>query len=147
MCCLAAAGVAAFLAVGTDARSEAAAASPLVGVWKGDIVRIHNGAIIGRNVLTLRIGSARVGVTFKGELQRPPACTAQFRISKRIAARTWGVGLPRTPAGDGVNCVLAGFSDGYTRDAFKFVLLDNQRLRVTGLSHGVRVQATLFHPK
>jgi hypothetical protein len=108
------------------------------------VLRIHNGAIIGRNVLTARIRSARVGAIFTGTLSRSPACSAQFRIAKRLAPKTWVVGIPRTPEGDGANCVLAGFSDVYTRDAFRFVPLDNRRLRVTGVSRGVRVQATLL---
>jgi hypothetical protein len=106
------------------------------------VVRVHEGAIIGRNVLTLRIGSARVGATFKAELPREPACTAQFRIAKRTPT-VWVAGVPRTPSGDGTDCVLAGFSDNYTENAFKLTLLDNRRLRVVGLSLGVRVQATL----
>jgi hypothetical protein len=126
-----------------------AGASPLLGVWRGDVVRVHEGAIIGRNVLTLRIGSARVGSTFAAELPRSPACTARFRISKRltIPPRVWVAGIPRSPSGDGRQCVLAGFWDGYTKDAFKLTLLDGRRLRVTGLSFGVRVQATLTHPR
>ena len=145
-CCVAVV-TALFLAAGAAAHSVRPGISPLLGAWRGDIVRIHNGAIIGRNVLTLRIGSARVGSMFKGELPRPPACTAQFRIAKRTDAKTWVVGLPRTLAGDGANCALAGFSDAYTKDAFKLILLDNRRLRLVGLSRGVRVQATLFHPR
>ena len=109
-------------------------------------MRIHDGAIIGRNVITLRIGSARVGATFKAELTRSPACTAGFRISKRITPTVWIAGIPRIPAGDAYACALAGFSDAYTVDAFKLTLQDGRRLRVTGLSRGVRVQATLFQP-
>src|SRR5687767_5809578 len=97
----------ALLSSGAAAHSERADASPLLGVWRGDVVRIHEGAIIGRNVLTLRIGSARVGSTFSGELPRAPACTAQFRISKRIIKpNSWIVGIPRAPSGDGRQCVL-----------------------------------------
>ena len=40
--------------------------------------------------------------------------------------------------------MLAGFNDAYTQDAFQLFLLDNRRLLLVGLSHGVRVQATLF---
>ena len=60
--------------------------SPLLGVWRGDVVRIYNGAIIRRNVLTLRIPSARVGSTFRGEIPSPPGCTATFRIAQRLPA-------------------------------------------------------------
>lgn len=115
-----------------------------MGVWKGDVVRVHEGAIIGRNALTLTVGSVRVGSTFKAELPRAPACTAPI---SRVAGRTptgWVAGIPRIPAGDGAQCVLAGFGDADTMNAFKLTLFDNRRLRVVGLSRGVRVQATLF---
>ena len=134
---------AAVLAAGASAQADRVGASPVLGVWKGDVVRVHEGAIIGRNVLTLRIGSARVGSTFIGELPRAPACAARFRIARRTST-AWIVGIPRTPSGEGTQCVLAGFSDGYTRDAFNLTLLDNRRLRLVGLSRGVRVQATLL---
>ena len=99
------------------------------------------------SALTLRIGSARVGATFNAELPLAPACTAQFRISKRLTPKTWVVGIPRTLGGDRTQCVLAHFTDLYTRDAFKLELLDTRRLRLVGLSRDVHVQATLFHPR
>lgn len=133
----------AVLTAGAAAYTDRAGASPVLGVWRGDVVRVHEGAIIGRNVLTLSIGSARVGATFAAELPLAPACTAQFRIAKRTAT-AWVVGIPRTPRGDGTLCVLAGFSDIYTQNAFKLTLLDSRRLRLVGLSRGVRIQATLF---
>ena len=37
--------------------------------------------------------------------------------------------------------------DGYAKNAFKLVLVDNRRLRLVGLSHDVRVQATLLRQK
>jgi hypothetical protein len=132
--------------MGASARTDRPEASPLVGVWKGDVVRVHQRAIIGRNVLTLRIGSARVGATFGAELPRAPACTARFRIAERTRI-AWIAGIPRTPSGEGTQCVLAGFTDIYTKNAFKLTLLDDRRLRVVGLSRGVRVQATLFRQK
>jgi hypothetical protein len=144
LCWVAVVAAASFLGAETAGRSQSAAVSPLVGVWRGDVVRVYNRAVIGRNVLRVAVGSARVGSTFRGELLLPPTCTAQFRIAKRTAPRTWVVGIPRIPSGGGAQCVLAGFSDAYTRDAFKFILLDSRRLRVTGLSRGVRVQATLI---
>jgi len=138
---------AAVLTAGAAAHTDRAGASPVLGVWKGDVVRIHEGAIIGRNILTLRIGSARVGATFKAELPRSPKCTARFRISKRLTPTAWVAGIPRSPAGKGAACVLAGFNDAYTPDAFQLFLLNNRRLLLVGLSQGVRVQATLFRQK
>ena len=84
---------------------------------------------------------------FNAELPLAPACTAQFRISKRLTPKTWVVGIPRTLGGEGTQCVLAHFTDLYTRDAFKLELLDTRRLRLVGLSRDVHVQATLFHPR
>lgn len=82
-CCLAFASAAA-VSAGAEASTDRANVSPLLGVWKGDVVRVNDGAVIGRNVLTIRIGSARVGAMFKGELPRSPACTAEFRITKKV---------------------------------------------------------------
>ena len=144
--CLAVAA-SAVVTAGAAAHTDRAGVPPLRGVWKGDVVRIHEGAIIGRNVLTLKIWSARVGATFKAELPRSPACTARFRITKRLAPTAWVAGIPRSPAGNGGACVLAGFNDAYTPDAFQLFLLDNRRLLLVGLSHGVRVQATLFRQR
>jgi hypothetical protein len=140
--CLALAS-AAVLGTGASAAPDRNGVSPLLGVWKGDVVRVDEGTIIGRNVLTLRIGSARVGATFKAELPREPACTAQFKISKRTPT-AWLAGIPRTPSGEGTNCGLAGVTDIYTKNAFTLTLLDNRRVRMMGLSRGVRVKATLF---
>jgi len=101
---------------------------------------------MGRNVMTTRIGSARIGATFTAELRRAPACTAQFRIARRTSA-AWTLGIPRNPAGDGATCVFAHFSNAYVENAFTLTLLDSRRLRLVGLNRGVRVQATLTRQK
>jgi hypothetical protein len=137
---------AATLGAAGHARSHAAAVSRLVGVWEGSIIRVRDETIVKRDVLALRIRHARVGATINGELRASPGCTLRFRISRRLPSSSWLVGILSPPSGDLDDCsIISNFNDGYTRDVFKLVLLDNRRLRVTALTpETVRMQATLL---